>query len=454
MIYEGATTGRRLGNWNPRQIGPNREIEIAIHKLRDRSRDLGRNNPYAARGISGIVNNVVGAGIIPKVDHPDAAIKAALETASKRMFDSRRIDLSDRHNMYGLQRLALRTIVESGACIIRRYRFRGRQPDRVLRVGVFEPDYLDRTKEGQISGSDNWIYQGVEVDKFGRIQALHLYNEHPSENRITFTLQSTRVPISDCRLIYREDRPGQIMGVPWLAPCMVALKDFAEYEDAQLIRQKIAACFAVFEVSPDMPSPATQSARPLERIEPGIYEKITPGKDIRFADPPGVEGYAEYSRAMLCKIAAGLGVPYELMTGDLSNVNFSSGRMGWLEFQRSVDAWQWDLMIPHMCDVIARWWLEIMAIELDVRDAVVTWTPPRREMISPKDEVGPQRDLIRMGAKTLSEVIRERGEDPETVFKERAEEMAALASAGIVSDADPAFDQPAQPAPQEMEPIE
>ena len=54
-------------------------------------------------------------------------------------------------------------------------------------------------------------------------------------------------------------------------------------------------------------------------------------------------------------IAAGYRVPYELLTGDLSQVNYSSLRGGLVEFRRMVDALQWQLVIPGFCESVWRW---------------------------------------------------------------------------------------------------
>jgi capsid protein len=62
------------------------------------------------------------------------------------------------------------------------------------------------------------------------------------------------------------------------------------------------------------------------------------GKDIKFNAPATVGGYAEYKKAMLRTAAAGLRLPYELLSGDLSDVNFSSIRAGIVEFRRFVSA--------------------------------------------------------------------------------------------------------------------
>ena len=59
--YEGADSGRRTGGWITTGSSGNTEVQGALLKLRNRSRDLVRNNPYAKRGMRVIANNTVGA---------------------------------------------------------------------------------------------------------------------------------------------------------------------------------------------------------------------------------------------------------------------------------------------------------------------------------------------------------------------------------------------------------
>ena len=46
-------------------------------------------------------------------------------------------------------------------------------------------------------------------------------------------------------------RPGQVRGVPWFAPVILKLRDLDEYDDAELVRKKIEACFAAFVTGAD-----------------------------------------------------------------------------------------------------------------------------------------------------------------------------------------------------------
>jgi capsid protein len=63
--YEGASSGRRTDGWKARQVtSVNAEIGPALHLVRERSRDLVRNDPYATRAVAGITANVIGTGIM------------------------------------------------------------------------------------------------------------------------------------------------------------------------------------------------------------------------------------------------------------------------------------------------------------------------------------------------------------------------------------------------------
>jgi capsid protein len=59
-IYEGADRGRRGASWNATGTSANTELQGAITPLRDRSRDLGRNNPSAARMLDIVASHAVG----------------------------------------------------------------------------------------------------------------------------------------------------------------------------------------------------------------------------------------------------------------------------------------------------------------------------------------------------------------------------------------------------------
>lgn len=441
-FYDGASRGRRTDGWRAPGTGPNSEIRGDLYWLRNRSRDLVRNSPWAARGIQVLTSNVVGYGIGYEVKHPVESVQAGLRDLAARHLGTAAIDSFGQHDICGLQRLAMRTIAEGGEVLLRKRR--RRVTDRFplpFQVEILEGDFLDHSKEGPVK--DGYVVQGIEFDAIGRRTAYWLYDEHPGEPGISrMRPDSRRVPASDILHVYRVDRPGQARGVPWLSPAIITLRDLADAEDARLLQQKIAAAFAVFETTLDADIDVSNATTPsLESIEPGMYERLPPGRDIKFPNPPSAEGFADYVKMHQRKIAAALGITYEALTGDLSGVNFSSGRMGWLEMARNIAEWQWQMLIPRMCQGVERWFLEHASTQPQIGPAALqaafAWTPPAREMIDPTKEIAALRDAVRAGLKTPSEAIREQGYDPEKFFAEFAGDMKRLDDLELHLELDP-----------------
>jgi lambda family phage portal protein len=213
-----------------------------------------------------------------------------------------------------------------------------------------------------------------------------------------------------------------------------------EYNDAQVVRQKIAACYTVNITSNAADNIADTEAKraDFERIEPGMINVLNAGESIEFGTPPTVENFGEFSRTIMQGVAAGFGTTYENLTGDLSNVNFSSGRMGWIEHHRNIEDWQWNVLVPQFCDRIADWFKEAADLALGISGkSTFQWTPPRREMIDPSKEVKGIMMAVRNGLITLPEAIREQGYDPEQVFDEIQSTNAILDAKGIILDSDP-----------------
>jgi lambda family phage portal protein len=433
--FDAASKSRRTTGWASVDTSVNVLTGIALSTLRARSRDLVRNNPYARKAISVIVNNTVGTGIQAAPMSRSANRTETAKTMWRKWAGTTECDWDGQRTFYGIQKAALRTVAESGECIILLRRKRnGTVP---IQLQLLEPDYLDSSKDIREMGDGGKIMQGVEYDKSGKRVAYWLYDSHPGEYGFR---ESRRVDASNVIHLYEVLRPGQVRGIPFGVSAMMRLKDFDDYEDAELVRQKIAACFAAFVVDAD-PSSAVGSGgsdEMIERLEPGIIEHLPPGKQIEFASPPTTGNYDNYSRKILQAIASGYGITYESLTGDLSNVNFSSGRMGWLEMQRQIESWQWDMMVPMMCQPVWSWFTDAAAIMgLSTGDLSVEWTAPRREMIDPVKETNAIVTQIRAGIRSWPEAIREQGYEPDQVLTEIAEFNTKVDSKGIILDTDP-----------------
>lgn len=412
--YEGASKAKRLSRWNTQSNSANTEIAMGLVTLRNRARDLRRNNPYASKGIQVISSNIVGHGIETQFKTENGDPKE-IQKFWDAWAGSKQIDFDGRNNIYDLQKLVMEATAESGEILVRR-RFDTSKKFPV-QYQILESDFLDTNLSTSVNGDGNYIVQGIEFDSQGRRIAYHLFESHPGGYSSGFapTTKSNRIPASEIFHVYRMDRPGQARGVTWLAPCIVRLKDLDDYEDAQLMRQKIAACFAAFvrDISPEIGDESNNNSDLGARIEPGIIEELPMGKTIEFATPPSVQNYGEYIKTILHGIAAGLGVTYESLTGDLSGVNFSSGRMGWLEFQRNVVTWRESILVSQFLDLVVQDFINYGTIAgRNFKGVTATHIPPKREMIDPTKEVPAAIQAIRAGLTTLSDEIAAQGKDP------------------------------------------
>lgn len=438
--YEGAGRGKRLSRWRAPSTGANSSFAGSITTLRNRARDLRRNNPYAAKGILVISANVVGVGIQTQYRGENASQVSELEAEWVKWAESTAIDFDGLHNIYGMQALVIEAVAESGEVLIRR-----RVSKRLgfpLQYQVLESDFLDSTKT-EVAPGGNYIIQGIEFDSQGRRVAYHLYETHPGEIAeigLSNTFKSNRIPASEIMHVFRPDRPGQARGITWLAPVMVRLKDLDDYEDAQLMRQKIAACFTAFvqDLSADVTDEDEECDPLAERIEPGLIEMLPPGKTISFSKPPDMLGYNEYVTSVLRGIAAGLGITYESLAGDYSQVNFSSGRMGWLEFGRAIKVWRERIMVTNFLNPIAQDFLKFSSLKgLSTDNVSFVHVAPSREMIDPTKEVPATIDAIKAGLTTLSDEIMSQGRDPQAQLTQYKKDMDNLDALGLKLTSDP-----------------
>ncbi len=438
--YEAASYGRRTQDWARNSLDANGTTRRSLARLRDLARDLRRNNGWARRGIEVIANNTIGWGITPSAVDESKGRANRAQTAWNDWAESTSCDVDGRLSFYGIQRLSLETIVESGEALIVR-RWTPGANALGFQVQVLEPDYLDHYRDQITRANGNQVIQGVEFDKAGKRVGYWLYKEHPGAQRQLRGHTSEFVSADDVLHVFRTERAGQVRGVTWLAAAIVALETLGEYEDAALMRQKIAACFAVF-VSDETGSLGTigsvNSDDTIETLEPGMVHYLRQGQKVDFASPPPETGYDSFTRSQIRRYCACLGITYEDATWDYSGVNFSSARMSRISHFANVHSWQWQIMIPQLCAPVWLWFNQaaLIANALDL-PVGVEWGPPPMPMIEPDREGLAYARLMRAGVMTLPEVMRERGKDYAAHIAELAASNADLDRLGIWLDSDP-----------------
>ncbi|MDO8421556.1 MAG: phage portal protein [Parvibaculum sp.] len=437
--YDGASTARRVRNWMPTADGVNRLTLNGLQWQRNRSRDLVRKVPWITSGVESLVSNIVGEGIRPMSQSSDEKFRAAAQAIfADWMHEADAYGILD---FFGMQSLAQRSEIEAGEVFIR---FRRRLPEDGLTVPlqlqIIEAEHVPLALFRAASAGVNKIIAGIEFDALGRRVAYHMLPEHPGENLASgggFNLKTVRVPADEVVHLFRQVRPGQVRGVPWLSPVILQTRDLLEYQDAERLRKKTAAMFAGFVTRPDPDSNPFESEEsdhddvPMVSLEPGTMQLLEPGEEVTFSSPADVgAGYEAFMATELRAIAAGLGTTYEKMTGDLRGVNFSSARVGLNEFERRATVNQRRLAFQLCARVYAAVITEaIIDGSLSMPTGFVKrpqphlrakWIAPGWRYINPAQEISAEKDSIRSGLASRDEVVSGHGRDAETVDNENA----------------------------------
>lgn len=431
--FDGARRDHRTAGWQATGASATAEIASSIKLLRDRSRQLHRDNPYAKRMRSAFVANTVGAGVKPLWDTDEAQVLWEEWT--------QQADADQITTLYGLQGLATSAQYESGEVFARIRPRTARDGLRVpLQVQLLEPDHLDMSRTEQLADG-GFILCGIEFDAIGRRRAYWLWPEHPGEvaSITRARWESRRVPAASVIHLFTRTRPGQQLGVPELHASMLRMRDLDEFQDAELLKQKIAACFAVFLEQAGDPTGLVDSANgkskggyDLEAIEPGMIERLQPGDKPHFAKPEISTAFGQFSKAHMQAVAVGGFSTYEQASGDLSEVNYSSIRAGMIEYRAMVEQWRWATFVPQFCAPIARAFATYaLAAGLPALPKVRDWTPPRVPWVDPEKEIKAEILAIQYALKSHRESLREQGYDPDVVMAEVIQEMGELAGAGV-----------------------
>lgn len=413
----GASFGVNTGN--PDDARPRRFVDRAT-LLR-----LAYENPYGKKALNALVNNAVGWGITGAPKGPKALSSLWLEWVKVA-------DYRGRLDFFGLQELAVRTMFREGESFIARKYVSGASvmPLRlqILDAGMLATDKLGETIEG-----------GIEYDEAGNVAG---YWFHQSRTTYRRNRPPVRYDAADVIHLFVQESAGQKRGISVFDPVIKKLGDIDDALDADLVRRKIESCFVGFRTfGIDDDGTSTLGSREsrgdelpaAEYFEPGTMTSLAPGEDVKFADPKPMGGLGEAVRINLLATAAGIGVTYEQLTGDLSNVNFSSYRAGALEFDAFIERTQWNTIIPVGLNQMWAWFCQAgyefgktAKATYDIR-----WAPTPRKTI---DRLGDaQADVLEMqaGLENRRNLLSARGIDHDTFIAETSTDLKAQQGAGL-----------------------
>lgn len=453
-VHEAASSGRRLGGWDAPAVSPNQAAIADIDILRRRSRAAIRNNPWINRGVAADVANEIGTGITPRSRAPDPDMREALRELWNDWAPV--ADAAGVMDVYGVQYQAARARREAGEVFLR---LRQRRPSDGLpvpmQVQVVEAD-LCPAGYHTTAPSGNEIQSGIELDAIGRRVAYWMYRKHPDDGGNLADM--VRVPADQVIHHFIPLRPGQLRGEPVTTQALVRAYQFDQYDDAELERKKTRADYTGVIKKPDYGEgdfkydPFTgeqlsedEGGAPVMDTQPGTFPSLLPGEDVTLfnGDDTGT-GYKDFTRQQLLGIAAGLGIPYEVLSGDYSAINDRLWRAIVNQYRRDLEQATNLFTIQQVCRGIWVAFVDkaILAGEIDAPD----YERRRREYIRAEFKtqawpyIHPLQDAQAMqlikkeGFNSRQALVAERGRDVEEVDQQRAEDQQREQDLGLTED--------------------
>lgn len=354
--YEGASSDRVFKNWNYSQGVADAEILGDLTALRERSRDLYRNNAIGGGILKTLAINTVGGGIMLQASPERAFLGMTDDYADlwednvERKFNnwasSKDCDAARSSTFYDLQYLAFLSYCMSGE-VFSLLPILERNKKKQLCIQLVEAD-LVQNGAGEFTSKN--MRDGIRVDDHGAPVEYTIRTDVTElKHVLAYGEKSGRPNVIH---LFRQERPGQSRGVPLLATIMENIKQIDRGVKAVTAAMVVQSMFTVFIESananvldPITGLPVTTSANPTlddeefdYTLAPAAVVRTKPGEKMTFADPtqPKTE-FESFIMTHLMLAGMATGIPYEILSKRFL-ASYSASRAS------RIEAWRYFLM--------------------------------------------------------------------------------------------------------------
>lgn len=443
LRFEGASRGNGLSSWLPDGAAATISVARDLTDLRNRSRDLVDNDSHANRISRVRAREVVSNGFRPTFKSGSENVDAFLLTLWEDHKDSLYVG-NAKLSFDAYCRLVLKSVCDSGEVFLRVVARNVGQYDLAVpyQIQVLEADFVDHNFEGMSTRpgfEKNVIRSGVEFDEFGMVAGYWVWLRHPGENGYYSTfaasgsnmrlgLERIFVPADEMCHVFRVDRPGQVRGTPWLSPVVVGLRTNTDlriaHKTQQIVQSSLCGVVTKCENIEKAQSSVGDSAvvdaygKVQSSFSPGHF-LYTEGESVEFPSVVQNATYADSMRSNERFVASGAELPYELMTGDFSQANFSQSKLGMIEFTKTTSEDQ-DMMMSMFLNKVAAWHVKYSRFVIPalrgIRKVRVKWSWPKVTIVDRNKEAS--ADALEIENKLISweDAVQARGEDPQAII--------------------------------------
>jgi lambda family phage portal protein len=437
--YNGAVATRFSTPWGTSQQPQSLYAMQAYEhlRMRDRARNLDRNNAIANGLLTRAVENVVGQGFQFQATANNPEWSDEQNHAWNQKAEALMSGWFETCDITGLtwlehQRLLFRSHLRDGD---------------VGSILVDDKTYGVRLQpvEGDLIATPNKAAPKNVVDGV----ALGLANRPVSFYIASYdtagTASSVEIAAENFVFMPRLNRLTQIRGEPCFAQSFTLFDQIDGWIEATLINARMAACFgiAIFKNNPanllgNVTTTTTNNAGQQQReinVEPGMMPVFENGEKIETISPgQPQQSFPENLTMMLRLVGVPLGMPVELVTLDFSRPSFAAVRAAMLQAYNSFKSMQ-QLFIDRYLRRVYRWRISklIKAGLLEPHPDAWShrWIGAPFPFIDPVKELQGIQMAIDMGLESLDAACAAQGRDYEQILASRTKQISDYSAAGI-----------------------
>lgn len=436
-VYRGQLPTRIATPWNTSigfQGANNPLNRWRLTKMRDRSRDLERNNAIACGLLDRCVDNVIGPhGIRAVPQTGDSDFDKLVTEKWERWTEV--CDIRGYCSFAEMQRLTLRGHLRDGDAGIAFVKAGG----DVKLQGV-PGDQID-TQYGQIP--DPSVLDGIRFDNKGRPTQFSI---------IGYDLMGQRsqswVSANDFVFFPRLRYTTQYRGEPAFSQIFNLLDQIDGYLEAIVVASRVAACQSLLVKTTDASKifgglqttiNSQNQTQPIVNFEPGMVRYLKPGEDVVQIKPEQPHAdFVNFLTELLRIAGVTFGMPLELVLLDFSRTNYSSARASLLQAYRSFQTLQ-QQFIDTVLKRIYRWRISrwVATGELEVPTALRgnpakgqpptywkhTWIAPGWAWVDPVKEIQAAMLEVDLGITSLTDIAAQHGKILTEIFQRRSNEL-------------------------------
>jgi lambda family phage portal protein len=456
--YDSAKETRLTEGWTPGDAGPSIIHQQDATSLRNRCRDLYRNNPIARSAIDAYKANVVECGITPDPMLPDGGDRN-LWLAAWEHWAAKEADATGQQHLNEMQGLWLQEVLIAGGCIVHPIvlpsrKSRGRSIP--LTIELIPEERISNDSDfmhGHTIAKGHQIIRGVEIDAIGKPVAYWIKPTAPNDLTSTFATPE-RIPAEQLEYGFIKDRIGEYRGFSILAAVVQLLWSLDYYTDNEMMASAIKSCYAAVITTEtpidgisDGEDTEDDNGNAFEALQPGIVAHLKPGEDISGIGPnvPGGDS-TPWLMMILRAIASGSDLSYETLTRDHTKGSFSSTRQSANADKRRFRKMQ-KFVINHFLSPIYPLFVE-WAVQAGLegfptpaqfaaeRDEwlKVKWRRPGWASVNPVDDAKAFQIERENGVASRGSYLADRSGTVEEVFDDLQREDEAAKEKGIIVD--------------------